>query len=85
MCIFAASNLIQRAGYCILPLPNKHNSNLEVIANEISEIMAIDMNGRTIRTVRDTDRMTIDGLAKGCYIVRVLADGRVHYLKLIKD
>lgn len=55
-------------------------------ANEIAEIMAMDMNGRTIKTAKDTDRMGIGSFARGSYIVRVIcANGEAYYLKLIKD
>lgn len=53
---------------------------------DISEILLIDIQGKNIQKVQNTNTMNIQNILKGTYIIRVICnDSEVYYLKMIKN
>ena len=69
---------------CIV-LPTIAEDNITVIAKETpSNIEVINLSGNVVAQAQDTDNISIDGLAKGHYIVRVLIDNNISTHRIIK-
>ena len=69
---------------CIV-LPTIAEDNITVIAKETpSSIEVINLSGNVVAQAQDTDNISIDGLAKGHYIVRVLIDNNISTHRIIK-
>ncbi len=71
----------------LVPNPASTYVKVEGIEKDnISEILLIDMQGKNIQKVSETDILDIQKALKGTYIVRVISkDSKVYYLKLIKN
>lgn len=69
---------------CIV-LPTIAEDNITIIAKETpSSIEVINLSGNVVAQAQDTDNISIDGLAKGHYIVRVLIDNNISTHRIIK-
>ena len=69
---------------CIV-LPTIAEDNITVIAKETpSSIEVINLSGNVVAKAQDTDNISIDGLVKGHYIVRVLIDNTISTHRIIK-
>lgn len=70
-------------------VPNPASSFVKVEGIEqkdISEILLIDIQGKNIQKVQNTNTMNIQNILKGTYIIRVICnDSEVYYLKMIKN
>lgn len=71
----------------LVPNPASTYVKVEGIEQDnISEILLIDMHGKNIQKVNETNTLDIQKALKGTYIVRVISkDSKVYYLKLIKN
>lgn len=71
----------------LVPNPASTYVKVEGIEKDnISEILLIDMQGKNIQKVSETNTLDIQKALKGTYIVRVISkDSKVYYLKLIKN
>jgi hypothetical protein len=69
---------------CIV-LPTIADDNITVIAKETpSSIEVINLSGNVVAQAQDTDNISIDSLAKGHYIVRVIVDNTISTHRIIK-
>ena len=69
---------------CIV-LPTIAEDNITVIAKETpSSIEVINLSGNVVAKAQDTDNISIDGLVKGHYIVRVIIDNTISTHRIIK-
>jgi hypothetical protein len=69
---------------CIV-LPTIADDNISVISAETpSSIEVINLSGNVVAKAVDTDNISVDGLAKGHYIVRVLIDNNISTHRIIK-
>ena len=69
--------------------PNPARDEVAVMGiapEEVAEITVLTMQGGQVASYRNVYRFNIGGLAPANYIVRVVtAEGKVHYLKLLKQ
>ena len=57
-----------------------------IVPEEVAEITVLTMQGGQVANFRNMYRFNIGGLAPASYIVRVMTtEGKVHYLKLVKQ
>ena len=57
-----------------------------IAPEEVTEITVLTMQGRQVASFRNEYRFSVSRLAPASYIVRVVtAEGKVHYLKLVKQ
>ena len=57
-----------------------------IAPEEVAEITVLTMQGRQVATFSNDHRFNVSTLAKAGYIVRVATtEGKVHYLKLVKQ
>ena len=57
-----------------------------VAPEEVAEITILTMQGRQVASFRNDHRFNVSSIAKAGYIVRVVTtEGKVHYLKLVKQ
>ena len=69
---------------CIV-LPTLAEDNITVIAKETpANIEVINLSGNVVAQAANTDNISIEGLAKGHYIVRVLIDNTISTHRIIK-
>ena len=69
---------------CIV-LPTLAEDNITVIAKETpANIEVINLSGNVVAQAANTDNISIEGLAKGHYIVRVLIDNIISTHRIIK-
>ncbi len=70
-------------------VPNPASSFVKVEGidqKEISELLLIDIQGKNIKKVQNTNTININNLLKGTYIIRIISnDNKVYYLKMIKN
>ena len=71
----------------LYPNPARDEVTVMGIApEEVSEITVLTMQGGQVANFRNVYRFNISGLATASYIVRVVTtEGKVHYLKLVKQ
>ena len=71
----------------LYPNPARNEVTVTGIApEEVAEITVLTMQGSQVANFRNVYRFNISGLAPASYIVRVATtDGKVHYLKLVKQ
>ena len=69
--------------------PNPARDEVAVMGiepEEVAEITVLTMQGRQVASYRNDYRFNVSRLAKASYIVRVITtDGKVHYLKLVRQ
>lgn len=69
--------------------PNPARNEVTVVGiapEEVAEVTVLTMQGSQVANFRNVYRFNISGLATASYIVRVVtAEGKVHYLKLVKQ
>lgn len=69
--------------------PNPAHDEVAVMGiapEEVTEITILTMQGRQVASFRNEYRFSVSRLAPASYIVRVVtAEGKVHYLKLVKQ
>ena len=73
--------------FLIYPNPAKSVLNIHSTSKEIlPEIILItDMKGRVILKVLDSDKINVESLLKGIYIIEVVSEGKKHHNKFIKE
>ncbi len=64
--------------------PNPVTSVLNIEAQGIQEVSVIDVNGRTVMTEQNTNRIDMSNLANGVYFVRVITADGVSTQKIAK-
>ena len=71
----------------LAPNPARDEVTVTGIApEEVAEITVLTMQGRQVATFSNDHRFNVSTLAKAGYIVRVATtEGKVHYLKLVKQ
>ena len=71
----------------LAPNPARNEVTMMGIApEEVAEITVLTMQGSQVANFRNEYRFNISGLATASYIVRVVTtEGKVHYLKLVKQ
>ena len=71
----------------LAPNPAHNEVTVMGIAPEnVAEITILTMQGGQVADFRNDYRFNVSRLAKATYIVRVITtDGKVHYLKLVKQ
>lgn len=75
----------QADGESCIVLPTIADDNITVIAKETpSSIEVINLSGNVVAQAQDTDNISIDSLAKGHYIVRVIVDNTISTHRIIK-
>ena len=83
--ITSANNIALKNGFEIYPNPT---SDLLFVKNqmglEIEKVQITDMNGRLLRTVNNTTRVSTADLPTGVYWVRCVAGGTVGHLRMVK-
>ncbi len=78
------------SGPQLMPVPTTGDVNVVGTADEVTEVLVMDMNGRRIVSFANTAKFGIADLASGIYIVRVTtrhdatSPERITYLRLIK-
>ena len=69
--------------------PNPARDEVAVMGiapEEVAEITVLTMQGRQVASYRNEHRFSVSHLAPASYIVRVVTEeGKVHYLKLVKQ
>ena len=69
--------------------PNPAHDEVAVMGiapEEVAEINVLTMQGRQVASFRNDHRFNVSSLAKASYIVRVVTtEGKVHYLKLVRQ
>ena len=69
--------------------PNPAHDEVAVMGiapEEVTEITILTMQGRQVASFRNDHRFNVSSLAKASYIVRVVTtEGKVHYLKLVRQ
>ena len=79
------------ASLCLRPNPASGEVSVVGTADEVVEVMVMDMHGRQMAVYDHTAQFSVAALAAGSYIVRVrtqdvaTAVQRIHYLKLVKQ
>ncbi len=69
---------------CIV-LPTIAEDNITIIAEETpASVEVINLSGNVVAKAENTDNISVDGLAKGHYIVRVLIDDTISTHRIIK-
>ena len=71
----------------LAPNPARDEVTVTGIApEEVAEITVLTMQGSQVANFRNVHRFNISRLASASYIVRVATtEGKVHYLKLVKQ
>ena len=69
---------------CVV-LPTIAEDNITILSEETpSKVEVINLSGNVVVKAENTDNISIDGLAKGHYIVRVLIDNTISTHRIIK-
>ena len=81
------SEVQQPARPYIAPNPaNDEVTVMGIVPEEVAEITILTLQGGQVAVFRNDYRFNVSHLAKATYIVRVITtDGKVHYLKLVKQ
>ena len=71
----------------MIPNPASNYVSVEGIKKDnISELLLLDMNGKSIIKVQSSNTLDIQNISKGTYILRVISNNnKVYYLKLVKN
>ncbi|MBR3489258.1 MAG: T9SS type A sorting domain-containing protein, partial [Bacteroidales bacterium] len=64
--------------------PNPVTNILNIEAQGIQEVSVMDVNGRTVMTLQNTNRIDMSNLANGVYFVRVITAEGVSIQKIAK-
>lgn len=65
--------------------PNPASDKLNVEGEGISEVLLMDINGRTVMTANNGGVLSIANLANGVYVIRVVTAEGVHTQKIVKQ
>ncbi|MFA6825240.1 MAG: T9SS type A sorting domain-containing protein, partial [Bacteroidales bacterium] len=77
----------QQDNLYLIPNPASNYVSVEGIKKDnISELLLLDMNGKSIIKVQSSNTLDIQNISKGTYILRVISNNnKVYYLKLVKN
>ena len=64
--------------------PNPVNDKLNIVADGIQEVNVLDINGRNVMTLQNTNTIDMSNLANGVYFVRVITANGVSTQKIAK-
>ena len=64
--------------------PNPVNDKLNIVAEGIQEVNVLDINGRTVMTLQNTNTIDMSTMANGVYFVRVITANGVSTQKIVK-
>ena len=78
----ASINEVENANVVLYPNPVTNILNIE--AQGIQEVNVMDVNGRTVMTMQNTNRIDMSNLANGVYFVRVITANGVSTQKIAK-
>jgi plastocyanin len=82
-----SNNNKEKGSPYLVPNPAKTSVKVEGMQNdEIIELLLMDISGKEMKSVQETDILNIKDVEKGTYIVRVRSKAnKIYYLKLIKN
>ena len=78
----ASISEVENANVVLYPNPVTNILNIE--AQDIQEVSVMDVNGRTVMTLQNTNRIDMSNLANGVYFVRVITAEGVSIQKIAK-
>ena len=78
----ASISEVENANVVLYPNPVTNILNIE--AQDIQEVSVMDVNGRTVMTLQNTNRIDMSNLANGVYFVRVITAEGVSTQKIAK-
>ena len=78
----ASISEVENANVVLYPNPVTNILNIE--AQDIQEVSVMDVNGRTVMTLQNTNRIDMTDLANGVYFVRVITANGVSTQKIAK-
>gem|GEM_PF-498139 len=64
--------------------PNPVSSKLNIVAEGVEEVNVLDINGRNVMTLQNTNTIDMSNLANGVYFVRVITANGVSTQKIVK-
>ena len=65
--------------------PNPAKDYVKIEGTEVAEVQVYNTFGQLVKTVRNTNEISVEGLAEGVYLVRIMdADGKVYTNKITK-
>lgn len=78
---------VEQSPLCITPNPTSNNITLSGLGEGIHQMEISDISGRIVMTAKVSNNKQIDlsALQKGCYLVKVLSNDRLHTAKVIVE
>ncbi len=65
--------------------PNPANDYVYINGTEAVEVQVYNTFGQLVKTVRNSNEISVDGLAEGVYLLRIMdAEGKVYTNKITK-
>jgi hypothetical protein len=77
---------IENSPFLVYPNPVKSVLNIHNTKQNLPEQTTIvDLNGKIIQTVLNSDKINVENLSKGAYIIEVLSEGKKYQNKFVKE